>query len=289
LLVGLLGGSWPFAGPVRAATLVVATTADSGAGSLRQAIADAAAGDTIIFDPALAGQAITLTSGQLQISKDLTISGPGAEQLAVRRSDAAGTPAFRIFDIKAASDATVGPVVTITGLTIANGDATPIEIGTGAGVRLASGTLTLGEVVVTDNLAANYAGVYATVATDTPAGIGSTLTVRNSTISGNTATNLVGGLMVGFQASATVVGSTISGNSGITGYGGVYVQGQGGAAGTNSTITIANSTISGNVSDLGGGLIVRNNGNATVTNSTISGNSALSSAASGPPWAGVSP
>src|SRR5262249_19890112 len=49
-------------------TLTVLTNADSGLGSLREAIADAQNGDQIVFDPSLHGQTITLTSGQLAVS-----------------------------------------------------------------------------------------------------------------------------------------------------------------------------------------------------------------------------
>jgi large repetitive protein len=57
-----------------AATLTVVNTNDSGAGSLRQAIADAAPGDTIDFDPSLSGQIIV--GGGLFIDKSLTVTGP---------------------------------------------------------------------------------------------------------------------------------------------------------------------------------------------------------------------
>jgi hypothetical protein len=51
--------------PVRAATLTVTNTNDSGAGSLRQAMIDAnatGAADTVGFAPSLSGQTITLDS-----------------------------------------------------------------------------------------------------------------------------------------------------------------------------------------------------------------------------------
>src|SRR5689334_11966455 len=83
--------------PSRAATNTVTTTADSGPGSLRDAIAAAAAGDTINF--AVTG-AITLTSGELLINKNLIIAGPVAAGLAVQRSAATGTPVFRIFRVQ---------------------------------------------------------------------------------------------------------------------------------------------------------------------------------------------
>jgi hypothetical protein len=84
--------------------LIVLNTNDNGAGSLRQAIADAGGGDTILFDSSLNGQTITLTSGQLLITKTLTISGPGANLLAI-----SGNNALRVFYITS--------TVTITMLT----------------------------------------------------------------------------------------------------------------------------------------------------------------------------
>jgi hypothetical protein len=59
-------------------TLTVRTTADSGAGSLRAAVAAANPGDTIMFDHRLNGQTIALTSGQLTIAESLNIVGPGS-------------------------------------------------------------------------------------------------------------------------------------------------------------------------------------------------------------------
>src|SRR5437762_2373249 len=67
----------------RARAATVTTTADDGPGSLRQAIANAAQGETINF---AAVNVITLTSGALSIDKDLIISGPGASNLLIQRS-----------------------------------------------------------------------------------------------------------------------------------------------------------------------------------------------------------
>jgi hypothetical protein len=72
----------------QAATLTVTNTNDSGPGSLRQAILDANAApgaDTITFQAGVSGT-ITLTRGQLLITDDLTLAGPGADVLAVRAS-----------------------------------------------------------------------------------------------------------------------------------------------------------------------------------------------------------
>ena len=90
-----------------------------------------------------------------------------------------------------------------------------------------------------------------------------TLTLINSTLSGNAAFDSGGGVFNTANALLTLINSTISGNSAPVG-GGVANHG-------NATVT--NSTLSGNsVGGSGGGVI--NGGNLTVTNSTLSGNSA---------------
>ena len=73
----------PVALSTQAATITVTNTNDGGAGSLRQALVDAIDGDTINFHSSLNGQRITLTSGDLLVNKNVTVSGPGANTLAV--------------------------------------------------------------------------------------------------------------------------------------------------------------------------------------------------------------
>jgi predicted outer membrane repeat protein len=92
------------------ATITVTTAADSGAGSLRSAIASAQSGDTIAFASTLANQTITLTSGQIEISagKELVIDGSAAANLAI-----SGNNSSRIFLVKSTS-------ATPTNLTIKN-------------------------------------------------------------------------------------------------------------------------------------------------------------------------
>ncbi len=87
---------------------IVMSSADSGAGSLRAAIASAVSGETIEF--ARSVHDIKLTSGDLAISTNLNIEGPGANQLTI-----SGNNNSRIFDIAS------GANVTIVGLTVADG------------------------------------------------------------------------------------------------------------------------------------------------------------------------
>src|ERR1700761_3963579 len=80
-VVLLAGGVAALLGPgiAAAGTIRVANTNDTGPGSLRQAIADAAPGDTIVVP----GGTYTLTSGALAIAKSLTISGAGASRTTI--------------------------------------------------------------------------------------------------------------------------------------------------------------------------------------------------------------
>ena len=124
-------------------TLMVLNNADSGPRSLRDTIAAAQSGDRIVFDPSLAGQTITLTSGELAINKSLTIMGPGAGQLAV-----SGNGAGRVFDLTGN-----GAGVTIAGLTIADGLATQ-----GGGIENLASNLTLKGVTLSNDQAVGSTG-----------------------------------------------------------------------------------------------------------------------------------
>src|SRR5262249_9479231 len=104
------------------------------------AIKAASSGDTIVFDSSLAGQTITLTSGELPISQSLDIEGPGAGLLAL-----SGNTASRVFDI---SQNQKPVAVTIAGLTIENGRSSGSY---GGGILNVSSTLTLASDVLANN------------------------------------------------------------------------------------------------------------------------------------------
>src|SRR5713101_1634406 len=72
-------------------TITVVNTNDSGPGSLRQALVNANDGDTI--DATGVSGTILLTSGELQVTHNVTMNGPGAGSLAVN-----GNGVFRVFE-----------------------------------------------------------------------------------------------------------------------------------------------------------------------------------------------
>jgi hypothetical protein len=231
----------------QAATITVKSNADAGGTcpgatcTLRQAIAAAASGDTIDFAAGLT--TINLTSDQLVIDNtNLTISGPGAKLLTVQRSTAVGTQLFRIFDIVACT-------VSISGLTISNGNASGNGNPRAGAILNDGGTVSITNCTISGNSANGNSGdgVGGAIVNTTTGG-GSRMTITNCTVSNNSALSIGDGNGGGLSN-----GSSSGDNSG-------------------TTMTIINSTIAGNTAGDGGGIY--NLGTVTITNSTIAGNEA---------------
>jgi|GEM_PF-428064 len=195
-------------------TIIVTSNANTGAGTLRQAISDAITGDTITFN---AGMTVTLSSGQLSIAKNLIIDGDldnnGTADVTV---DANYTS--RVFSVSS------GNTVTLEGLVITHGST--------------SGNGGNGGTSASDGANAMGAGI-------SNAG---TLTIRNSSVTANGASGGGGG---GGVATANVGGGGGGGgplnNGGPTGIGGA-----GGAAGP-GTGEYAGQAGSGGAGGRGGG------------------------------------
>ncbi len=120
------------AAPVHAANFTVRSAADSGPGTLRQAVLDANAnsgGHQNIKFALPAGSTITLTSGQIALTgPDITMQGPGLDALTI-----SGNHHSRIFDVEAGS-------LTLTDMTLrdglALGDATNFYDEVGGAIRV---------------------------------------------------------------------------------------------------------------------------------------------------------
>lgn len=258
------------------AAFSVTNTNDSGAGSLRQAIIDAnaAAGtDTITIS---ATGTINLQSALPNLDTSVSITGPGASLLTVRR-DAGGE--YRIFTV------TGGATVTISGLTVTNGQ--PAENTYGGGLSLDNGSLTIDGLVVTGNTAYGELGwsggvdqtggsltilnshIYGNTAT-LAGGIGSAfgaLVIQNTTISGNSAAGQAGGLEIQDCASATLTNVTISGNTTSNGTGAYLNQT---AFSSSSPVSMVNLTIARNTAPSGSaGLRAYGTGAATSLLNTL--------------------
>ena len=240
-----------------AATITVVNNANTGAGSLRAAIASSVNGDTIDFNLSGCPCTIILASELIIQNRSIIISGPGSSQLTV-----SGNGVSRVFHIQGQAS----PAVTISGLTITNG----VTTANGGGVYLQDGTLTLANSVVTNNSAPALAG-----STGYGGGIMvdaiTTLNVINSTISNNTSSRLGGGIstnLINQPSDVTLSGSTLSDNT--AGFAGaVFISDQ-------ATLTTLATNFTNNTSvgtNAGGGAIV-NMGRATLRGGNITLNDA---------------
>lgn len=268
---------------VQAATLIVSTTADAGAGSLRQAIVDAtsnAAANTINFNIPLADPGYDSATDRFTITlvnqlPDLPLAPLTIDNMMGRGVTVKGDSSFRIFTLVNSA------VVNINNLTISQGSSSG---GLGGGIYMGdSATLFLTGCIVSNNTATNGGG-----------GIwvndSGTLHVTNSTISNNTATNGDGGgIYINTSGTLNITSSTVSGNTATGGAAdktnrqnrrvvtraNIAAVGSGGGIynGVSGTVNATNITVSGNsAGDLGGGIL--NNATATVNSSTISDNTA---------------
>ena len=219
----------------------VTNTDDSGAGSLRQALADACAGATVNFNLTYPAT-ITLTSGQaLTLTRDMTIAGPGAAKLAI-----SGGGATRCFVVDSGVNA------TIDGLTIRNGQALGADGGAGI---LNSGILTVTGASFISNTAERGGGVYNSGA----------LNVAGSSFISNTASTGGGVYNSGFL---TVTGSSFISNTAEQEAGGLY------NADGGYTVWVENCTFAANrATQYGAGLVNEWSDTAVVRNSTFVGNS----------------
>lgn len=138
-----------------------------------------------------------------------------------------------------------GANLTLLNLTIANAS-TPLS---GGGV-VNSGTLTVSNSTFSGNTAGSGGGIV-----NFSSG---TITIADSTFSGNSAT--FGGGIDNAGGALTVVNSTFSGNSAANSGGGIYNN-------PDSTLTVNTSTFSSNSATYGGG--IANNGALTVNTTTF--------------------
>jgi Putative Ig domain len=266
------------------ATFLVTTNAASGAGSLANAVAQAATGDSITFSPALAGQPITLAS-PLTIANGITIAGTGSDSTIIN-----GAQMGRLFDVTSSS-----PVV-IAGVTITNGLTTTPN--TSGGAILNSGNLVLESDSLTGNQVLGAGSEGGAIANT---GAGAVLTISDSTISGNFASGGGGVLFNDSMASATITMSSLMGNraaangSGIDNLGklnlsidavGLEIATTGGNLGgainnrLGADLIVTASSFVGNAAIEGGGGL-NNDGTATIIDTTMVVNNVLSTTGPG--------
>lgn len=197
------------ASAVSAATLIVQNPTDNDPGSLRQAVADANSGDTIVFNPVLSGATIVLEDA-LVIDKDLIISGDVNNDQIPDITISGGNPAPPS-PPRIPEPTPIFPVVVVTDTGPIGPD--PDAIRGSTKVVSTELDVTLDGLIITDGLS-EYAG-------GGILNIGENLTVSNSVITGNrVADDELDGISYGFgggiatyDGNLTISNSTISNNS----------------------------------------------------------------------------
>jgi hypothetical protein len=229
------------------------SNADSGAGSLRAAIAGANSGDTIVF--ARSVHAITLTSGELLIPASLAIDGPGADKLTI-----SGNNLSRVFEIAAGPDASNPLNVTISNLTITHGNA----VAEGGGILNDGSNVTLSNDRITQNVVTESPTDLTPGTTEFYAqggglfSVAGNLSINNCHVIANQAVGLAGTNAYGdaLGGGVSVVGGTVSITDSIF---------------ANNLAQAANDAQDGEAG--GGGLQI--SAPLTLSDSTISGNRAV--------------
>ncbi len=268
--------------PAFASTITVTNCADSGAGSLRDAIASAISGDTIDFDANLACSTISLTSGAITIGQggdgqpivNLEIDGPGRNALTI---DGGYTDRVLVHAAGASGALTVAGLRLQHGFT--DGDGGCLE---------SDGSVNLSDIEVSEC----GAGIGSTGGARHGGGIGvaGDATLMSSVVGDNEVDGTTGyaygaGLFAG--GTATLIATTVSGNFATSTNGGTL--GGGVAVGDRAnnlqgTLTVSSSSLQNNTAFShcgycgvrGGGAFVY--GNSTFEDSTVSGNTSFSDA-----------
>jgi hypothetical protein len=194
---------------------------------------------------------------ELLVDMSITISGPGANNLAIDGN--AKNPVFHIAS---------GETVTISGRTITNGSA-----GSGGGIHNDHAGLTLNDCTITDNSSTYYGGgIYNDAEYVEGASLSALLNINNSSVTDNSGGGIYNNAEGGGIATLYITSSTLSNNysgSAINSHGFLCIFCGHGTA----TVQITNSSITDNP----GGAIYSDTGvccpvTVSLTNSTVSGN-----------------
>lgn len=245
-----------------AITCTVSNTADTGAGSLRAAVSACCNVGSGTVDAAGVTGTITLTSGEMNVTKSCTLTGPGQASLTISGNDAS-----QIF-----CDST-GVTLTISDVTLSHGtDAAATACSNGGAIGTV-GNLVIQRVTFTANTTgAGGPAIYASNGSGT-------LTVSNSTFTGNV------GVQSGAVATPADPGTATFTNCAFVNNA-ATVSSCCGAIDGEGQMVISDSTFTGNsfTRDIGvaaGGSAISCDYRCTVVNTTITGNIAHNPAGDG--------
>jgi len=268
--------------PVPAGSIVVQNCNDAGAGSLRQALNDAADGATIDLTQ-LSCSSISLTTGSLFIGQtSLHLQGPGSKYLSITGNDTyapilhdgLGTlyvndltieHGAKYFTDAQVDDARGGCIFSGGSVFVSDSVIEYCEVKNTSATHRAIG----GAIYGYDGVSLSNASVLNSSAISTISGAGgaifspNSVTISDSYVGGNYARDHGGGV---YALDLTVKYSTIASN---------HTYGIGGGLYSIGNATITNSTINSNSASLGGGLVMNAlnaTHTATLLSSTVSSN-----------------
>ncbi|HZJ13811.1 MAG TPA: choice-of-anchor Q domain-containing protein, partial [Chthoniobacteraceae bacterium] len=232
-----------------APSFIVTNTNDTGAGSLRQALAASATfpdPSLITFAPGLSGQTITLASDIVAATTGGATIDASALPSGITIMGGGQSGDHRLFTVAS------GASLTVRGVAFTNGGGSGLTFFSEGGAILNEGSLALTRCTLSGNSGQNGGAIYN--------GNG-TLTLTDCTLSGNETHGADGGTIYN-RGMATLTRCTLAGN---------VSSEQAGAIANAGTITITHCTLANNLADLEGGAIF-NTGTLTATHCTISGN-----------------
>ena len=251
------------------AVLSVSSVADSGPGTLREAIATANTNgefDTIQFALPAGPQTITLTSGELSITNAVDIVGPGSDQLTI-----SGNNSSRIFNVQELQSFEFS--VHIEGVKLTGGSAVD-----GGALRNEFASVYLDDVIVTGNNATGNGGGILTIGEEFNAETQArfTLILTNSRVTGNSAGGSGGGIY-NDKDHVELWGSVIDSNQAVLDGGGVFTQADrsiGIGIGLNTLLVNDGSSINSNQARRNGGGIYAIDDHVGINRATVSNNTA---------------
>ncbi len=243
--------------------------------------------DTVVFDPSLVFPVtITLMGEELFIFDDMTLVGPGVDQLIISGGDA-----LRVLTVSN-QDASTLATVSLSGLTLRDGNTT--DPGGGAGIENLEdltltdcaivdntttrsgggiynvGSLTIDDCDISGNSSSSDGAGISNISSPGEAPAAPELDISNCTMANNTSIGDAGAISTSSANLLRIDNCLISGNEANSNAGGVQVEAV--------TATIIDTTISDNtagsdgLSGVGGGIHVLPGTNLTVSSSTISDN-----------------
>ncbi|HEX5217952.1 MAG TPA: choice-of-anchor Q domain-containing protein [Verrucomicrobiae bacterium] len=217
---------------------IVTTNSDSGPGSLRQTLAEAAMGASITFAASLSGQTISVTNGLIGITKSVTIDASALTEGVILNGHGHNS----LFHCGSQT------TNTLIGLTLTGG-----RSALGGGAILNDSLLTLSNCTLTGNVANEGGAIFHF----------EPVTLNHCTIVSNYAR--FGGAIEndGFRGPLTLNNCTLAYN---------VATNEGGAILNFFTLNLSNCTVTGNQAAAGGGISNDAGGDLNLHNSIVAGN-----------------